>query len=567
MGDRNGIMSKFPLKNILIAKKSIHSISFKLIFAIGGLILAGSFTFWYSIIYTSEEEMLKTTANNASTYINLIKNSTYQYMLSNNSESVQKTFEAMSSEDWIAHIRVFDSNGKIALSSDRKEVNTTIPNNSVICTLCHEGAATSAKTLKFSRSSFSEPQWAVHKEKDARTLRSAIPIFNEPSCYTAKCHYHDETKNILGILETEYSLSALDTRTRQQNIAIATFGIIFTAFTSVILCIILWKIVISHIITMTEGMEIASKGNLDHQVEINTKDEFGILAKTFNSMTKELKSSRERLENWAKELEEEVEKKTEEIRRGQEQYIHTEKLASLGRMAAGVAHELNSPLTGIVTFAHLLMDRTPSENTMDREDLEVIVEQAERCSKIIKGLLGFSRAMPTEKDRININETLRHAINMIQNQAKFHNVHFELDADKSITALDGEASQIEQVFLNLFINAGDAMNNKGDIMITTGKTEVDGKPYAEIVVSDTGPGIPEEHLSRLFEPFFTTKPVGKGTGLGLAVSHGIIKKHGGHIVVKSSSEGATFFVRLPIPQPDTTESENEGVEKTEHHER
>ncbi|UCG77356.1 MAG: HAMP domain-containing protein [Nitrospirota bacterium] len=544
-------MSNFPLKNILIAKKSIHSLSFKLIFAIGGLILVGSLSFWYSIIHTSKEEMLNTTASFATTNVNLIQKSTHQYMLANNLEDVQKTLETMVSEDAISNIRVFDCRGKIAFASDREEVGKTLHGKSETCNICHEDTSKAIETLKFSESAISDPKWTVINRDGKRVLRSVVAIYNEKSCYTAACHFHPEEKQKLGILEADYSLANFDHKTQHQNIAIATFGIIFTAVLSVILCIILWNIVISPILTMTEGMEIASKGDLDHKVNINTKDELGMLAKTYNSMTSELKHSREKLENWAKELEKEVAIKTAEIKRGQEQYIHTEKLASLGRMAAGVAHELNSPLTGIVTFAHLLMDRIPEENKMDREDLEVIVEQAERCSKIIKGLLGFSRAMPAEKNVVDVNDMIEHAINMIQNQAKFHNVEFDADLQKDLPDIGGESSQIEQVFLNLFINAADAMNNKGSIHIQTSQIKVDGKPYVEIVVSDTGPGIPEEHLSRLFEPFFTTKPVGKGTGLGLAVSHGIIRKHGGHIIVKSlPGEGACFFVRLPVPNPN-----------------
>ena len=551
-------MPKLSSLKELIARKSIHSLSFKLIVAIGGLIIVGSLTFWYSIIYTSEEDALRTTANHAKTYINLIKKSTFQYMLANNTDAVQKTFESMASEEGVMGIRVFDCNGAIAFSSDPRDVGKQIPGNSAICKICHEDPASPAKSLKFSKSSFKQPQWVVQKKDDTYILRSVIPIYNEPSCYTASCHFHKETKEKLGILETDYSLSDLYSMTKQQIIAIASFGVIFTALTSVILCIILWKIVIRPLIILSEGMESVSRGDLDHRVNINTKDELGMLAKTFNSMTKELKTSRERLENWAKELEEEVAKKTEEIKRGQEQYIHTEKLASLGRMAAGVAHELNSPLTGIVTFSHLLLDQIPPENKMDREDVEVIIEQAERCSKIIKGLLGFSRAMPAEKNEININKTLRHSIGMIKNQAKFHNISMEMKLDESLPVVNGDASQIEQVFLNLFINAADAMNDKGEIRIKTSNIQIDNKPYVEIVISDTGPGIPEANMSRLFEPFFTTKPVGKGTGLGLAVSHGIIRKHGGHIVVQSRpGEGASFLVRLPVPDSRGRGMENE----------
>jgi len=557
-------MSKISFIKDIIARKSRHSISMKLIVAIGGLIMVGSLTFWYSIIYTGKEEMLKTTANHAKTYLNLIKSSAYYSMLTNNVDAIQKTFEGMASEEGIRSIKVYDMKGKVVFASHKEAVGKTVPITSMTCRMCHTDPSRPAETLTFSRSSFTEPQWTVLQEGEAQVLKSAVPIFNEPSCYTAACHYHKEEEKILGILESDYSLKELNERIRQQSVATATFGIIFTALTSVILCIILWKIVIHPTMILAEGMESVSKGDLDHKIDIDTKDEIGMLARTFNDMTKELKISRERLENWAKELEEEVAKKTEEIKRGQEQYIHTEKLASLGRMAAGVAHELNSPLTGIVTFAHLLLERIPPENRMDREDIEVIIEQAERCSKIIKGLLGFSRAMPAEKDRININETLLHAIGMIQNQAKFHNIVLEKHLDESLPVVDGDASQIEQVFLNLFINAADAMNDKGKITIRTSVTEVDGKQYAQVEISDTGPGIPEAHLSRLFEPFFTTKPVGKGTGLGLAVSHGIIRKHGGHIVVKSSpGEGATFYVRLPVPEQQGAENQDEGNAETD----
>jgi len=231
-------------------------------------------------------------------------------------------------------------------------------------------------------------------------------------------------------------------------------------------------------------------------------------------------------------------------------------------MAAGVAHELNSPLTGIVTFAHLMMMRIPHENTQDREDLETIVEQADRCSKIIKSLLGFSRKTTAEKSLVNINALIENTISLVRNQAKFHNVKFNLDLDDAIPSVDADQNQLQQVFLNLCINAADALNERGQISISTrivtgapdsttqwfkrGYPE-EGAEQIEVEFTDTGPGIPAELLGKIFEPFFTTKPVGKGTGLGLSVSYGIIKKHGGNIFARSEpGKGASFFVRLPI---------------------
>jgi len=549
------------IKELFKAKKSIHSLSMKLIIGIGGLICIGGLAFWYLNIHTVEEETIKNTVTHTNTYINLIKKSSYNSMLTNNASAIQEMFEGMVSEDGISNIRVFDLKGKIYFASNRGEVGKQIPNDSSTCTICHDTFKNTPSPLKISKDALATPQRLMVREGEKRIIKSVVPIYNEPSCSSRACHYHKKDQKILGVLEADYSLATIDSQIKQRKVATATFGILFTILASVILCIILWIIVISPLLKLTDGMRNVSRGDLDTRIDIERKDEIGILSTTFNAMTKEIKTSREKLENWAKELEEEVAKKTEEIRRGQEQYIHTEKLASLGRMAAGVAHEINSPLTGIVTFAHLMLKRLPPDNKMDREDLEVIIEQAERCSKIIKGLLGFSRAIPAEKNEMNTNQTIQHAVSMIHNQAKFHNVHIELDLKQTLPVVAADASQIEQVFLNLLINAADAMNDKGTITIKTGETMVDDKTYIEVEFTDTGPGIPEENISRLFEPFFTTKPVGKGTGLGLAVSHGIIRKHGGHIIVKSlPGKGSSFFVRLPLQSEhpeETSDGENE----------
>jgi two-component system NtrC family sensor kinase len=249
---------------------------------------------------------------------------------------------------------------------------------------------------------------------------------------------------------------------------------------------------------------------------------------------------------WANILEKRVEEKTEETRKTREQLIHSEKLASLGRMAAGVAHEINNPLTGIVTFGHLLLKRFP-EGSQEREDSEVIIEQANRCSNIIKGLLGFARATSAEKIPVGINGIVNGSLDMIRHKADFFDIKFVLNFDEALPPVKANTSQIQQVFLNMLINAADAMEGKGTLTISTRKVIENGKPFAEVEFTDTGHGIPEENISKLFEPFFTTKPVGKGVGLGLAVSHGIIKDHEGEILVKSKvGEGTSFFARLPF---------------------
>ena len=329
------------------------------------------------------------------------------------------------------------------------------------------------------------------------------------------------------------------------------YGGFFVAVISVILCLILYYIVTRPLSMLTEGMNKLSMGDMEQRIHIASKDEIGLLAGSFNSMAEELKEYKEKMENWTKSLEDEVQKKTAEIVRAQEQLINAEKLASLGRMAAGVAHELNSPLTGIVTFAYLMIKRMPKENTQDIEDLKVIIDQAERCSRIVRGLLGFSRKTASEKARVNINLLIENTLSMVRNQAKFHNIAFDVDLDKSAPEVTADPNQIQQVFLNLLINSADAMEERGRVIIASRMVKDNGDKFIELEFTDTGPGIPEDIRGRIFEPFFTTKPAGKGTGLGLSVSYGIIKKHGGQIFIKSEpAEGASFFIRLPIEEED-----------------
>ncbi len=332
---------------------------------------------------------------------------------------------------------------------------------------------------------------------------------------------------------------------------VLVYGGPFVVIMSFILCLILYYFVTKPLSYLVEGMKRLSAGDMDYRINVESSDEIGILAHSFNVMSDELKEYKEKMENWTKSLEEEVQKKTAEIYKAQEQLINTEKLASLGRMAAGVAHEINSPLTGIVTFSHLMLKRTPPENTQDVEDLNIIIDQAERCSKIIRGLLGFSRKTSSEKSMINLNTLLENTLTMVRHQSRFYNILFDLQMDGSLPEVNVDPNQIQQVFLNLLINAADAMEKKGKITLATRPVENNGSRFVEVEITDSGPGIPENIRGKIFEPFFTTKPVGKGTGLGLAVSYGIIKKHEGAIFIKDSpAKGASFCIRLPLARTE-----------------
>ncbi len=327
------------------------------------------------------------------------------------------------------------------------------------------------------------------------------------------------------------------------------YGGPFVIIITIILFLILYNFVMKPLSYLVEGMKHLSAGDMDYRINIDGHDEIAHLARSFNAMSDELKEYKEKMENWTKSLEKEVEKKTAEIYKAQEHLINTEKLASLGRMAAGVAHEINSPLTGIVTFAHLMLKRTPDENTQDIEDLETIIDQAERCSRIIRGLLGFSRKSASEKSMVDLNTLISNTLAMVRHQSRFLDILFDLQLDYAIPKVHVDPNQIQQVFLNLLINAADAMEKKGKVTLATRLIENHAAKFVEFEITDTGSGIPQDILDKIFEPFFTTKPAGKGTGLGLAVSYGIIKKHEGTIIAKNApGSGASFYIHFPVPQ-------------------
>jgi two-component system NtrC family sensor kinase len=278
-----------------------------------------------------------------------------------------------------------------------------------------------------------------------------------------------------------------------------------------------------------------AKGNLDAKVQITSSDEMGELADAFNVMAVALKERDERLRDFA----------TKRI-------MESERLALIGQLSANVAHELNNPLQGIVTYSHLLLERQPPEDS-STEFIQKIVTQANRCRDIIRGLLDFSRQRKPDKTVCDVNSVLQQCVSLVEDQALFLNIQLEESLQDDIPMAVIDPSQIERVFMNMIINAAEAMEDGGQLTLATHYDPA--HRLIEVKFRDTGHGIPEENLERIFDPFFTTKDAGHGTGLGLAISYGIVKEHLGSISVESvAGKGTTFTIRLPV----TTEEEGQG---------
>jgi two-component system NtrC family sensor kinase len=315
----------------------------------------------------------------------------------------------------------------------------------------------------------------------------------------------------------------------------------------VILIIIVVAILLTRkISTPLKRLEVFAKnveeGDYKPDFTIKAPREIENLAFSFNHMAKELDKEKKELENWANTLELKVEQRSEELKKIHEQLFRSEKLASLGKLAAGVAHEINNPLTGVLTNASLLLEDL-EEGDPRREDVEVIVSETIRCREIVKRLLDFARQTKPQKKITNINTLINNIILLVKNQTSFRNIVIDKNLDENLPEVMADLDQIQQVFINLIINASEAMTKGGKLDIDS-KLDKTGE-YIEVIFKDNGPGIPNHIKARIFDPFFTTKE--QGTGLGLSISYGIIERHGGKINLDTKpGEGTTFTIFLPI---------------------
>jgi two-component system, NtrC family, sensor kinase len=325
----------------------------------------------------------------------------------------------------------------------------------------------------------------------------------------------------VGILEQKY------VDIRQQTLftflAITLAGVLV----SMVIAYYISKRISAPINKLVSASAEVARGNLEARVEINSNDELGELSDTFNSMASALKGRDEKLKEFTK-----------------SKIMESERLALIGQLSANVAHELNNPLTGIVTYSHLLLEELPADDP-NRESLEKIVIQADRSRDIIRGLLDFSRQRKPDKTLCDVNAVLIGCVSLLEKQALFHNIQISTNPDVNLPLTIIDPSQIERVFINIIVNAADAMEGYGKLDLSTRLDPSDH--FIEIEFSDTGHGIKKENLEKIFDPFFTTKDTGHGVGLGLAISFGIIKEHKGTISVESELEkGTTFIVRLPV---------------------
>ena len=474
----------------------------------------------------SEELILQS----ADRITDIIGRSTRYQMLHNDREALYQTIRDMGSEPGIRRIRIFNKEGRISFSTDPKEAGSTVDKQGEACYGCH-GKGTPIVRLD-------RPDRArIFRESSGERVLGVIrPIENQPACSNAECHAHPAERRILGVIDSQLSLAAVDASLVTQQKQLIGFTAAALALILLVSIVFVWRVVHKPVQELIAGTHRVAGGELDYRLPVRSRDEIADLAESFNRMTAELAEARARL-----------------LEQTQNALAGSEKMAALGKLAATVAHEVNNPLFGILTYAKLCR-REVAKSALDDEarkglieQLEVIERESRRCGEIMRNLLTFARQAPQRREPNQLNELVTRAVKLMHHQFEMQGIDIETALAPDLAAVECDAGQVQQIILVLLVNAAEAMAQGGRLRVST-EAVADGG--VRLRVRDWGPGIPADVMPHIFEPFFTTKEEQQRTGLGLAVAKSILDQHSGRIEVHSKEgEGAEFVITLPLGKP------------------
>ncbi|HKZ53527.1 MAG TPA: ATP-binding protein [Candidatus Acidoferrales bacterium] len=478
----------------------------------------------------------------------LIQRSTHYQMLRNDREALYQVINTIGSEPGIQRIRIFNEEGRISFSTDPAEVNTFVDKRAEACYACHAQEAPLTRLDRPDRARiFTDAQ-------GNRVLGVIRPIENQPACANAGCHAHPPERRILGVIDADLSLAAVDQKMAEHQANLVSFIGLVVVLASLLSVVFIWVVVHKPVRELMAGTEKVAQGNLDYRLPVRSGDELGTLAASFNKMTADLADAHKELTAWTQTLEDRVEEKTAELQRAQTILVASEKMAALGKLAATVAHEVNNPLSGILTYARLTLktleknDLSPAARAEMIEQLGIITRESRRCGEILRNLLTFARQAPPHREPQQLNTLVERALTLVHHQLDLQAVELNKRLAENLPLIFCDAGQVQQVVLSLLVNATEAMPHGGRLEVAT---EFDAKAdAARVQVKDNGVGIPPEVLPHIFEPFFTTKESQQRTGLGLAVARSIAEQHGGAIAARSTpGEGTEFVLTLPLETP------------------
>jgi two-component system, NtrC family, sensor kinase len=480
----------------------------------------------------NSEELIKQSAYRVA---DIILRSTHYEMLHNDRAALHTVIQELGRETGIRRIRLFNKEGRITFSTDAAEIDTVVDKNAEACYGCHQQSAPLTRLNRRDRA-------RRFIDKQGQSVLGVIqPIENAPECSNAACHEHPADRQVLGVIDANLSLATVDTQIAQNQRTLVYFLIGAIVFGSALAVAFIWVVVYRPVKALIDGTHRVAGGDLSYRLPVTSEDELGDLALSFNKMTAEV-------EGVQTEIEAQVRRKTAELEKAHKVLLSTEKMASVGKLAATVAHEINNPLFGILTYARLVLRNlmkvdVPGRDEME-EQLQTIERESKRCGDLVKNLLTFSRQAPSHREPQDLNTIVHRAILLVKHKLDMASIELRENLADDMPPVECDANQIQQVVLVLMVNASEAMPKGGTLEVTTEFDRV--ADHGVVRVRDTGSGIPPEVLPRIFDPFFTTKEDQNRTGLGLAVAAGIVEQHTGEISVHSApGEGTEFRVALP----------------------
>jgi two-component system NtrC family sensor kinase len=540
---RNTFFSKY-----LKTERSIYG-RVVLIITIMSIILFVSFGVIFRSVY---EQHLNTviiqSGNNVGT---LVEGALYQSMLENDKSTLQNTLDIIHTMPGIEEVNMYDAFDSLVYSSIPLDTVGQIDPN---CIECHDDMATMfPRNVKTYKIISADTDCKMNEsENGQRHLLINTPILNAKSCYTSKCHAHSPDEEVLGSLIIKVPLKELDAAVTKSSMEFYLLATITT-----ILLVSFWIFFTNREIkkplnALVSASIAVAKGDRSMRVEVkpNQLDDMRLVSGAFNNMLDNLQTAQVELENWSQQLEYKVQKKTEELGAAQKELIHIERLASLGKLASSVAHEINNPLSGILIYTKLVQKQLGNPELPDEKKelmlkhLKMIENETKRCGDIVRGLLDFSKKDQQDYEPKALHEILQETFDLMTHTIKIANINFVKFFAATSDLIYCSPNQIKQACIGIIVNASEAIVDSGEIQLKTSNPDSE---TIKIEIIDDGVGIAPLNLLHIFEPFFSTKQQMQGIGLGLSIAHGIIQSHKGRIQVKSvPGQGTTMSIILPL---------------------
>ena len=503
---------------------------------------------------TEKKHLVEAMALGADQLSRSITSATWHAMRDDDRKAAYQIMKVIADKQGVDRIRMFNREGRLVFSTDPREQPGLASLSNEVCISCHGEGPIRDKPTQDSRVRYGTSPAGV------KTISTVTPIYNEPSCSNASCHAHQASTKVLGVVDVALQLDPVQKQTR----AITLQTVLLTAFEvsigAAFVILFTRRFVATPIRQLIEGTKAVSAMELDRPIDVTRRSqELDELVDSFNLMRERLKLAVAELNEMQQTLESKVQERTQQLQTAQRKLIQSDRLASLGQLAASVAHEINNPVSGVLNLS-MLLERLmvngefPAGREAEfRKYLGLISAETARVGRIVSDLLAFSRRSKPQRAPADLNKLVRTTLGLAQHKLKLINAEIVLDLQDNLPLVECDPSQIQQVILNLVLNGAQAMQSRGVGKLTIRTRLLANREEAELCIQDTGEGIAPENLPRIFDPFFTTKADGRGVGLGLAVLYGIVKAHEGEVEVTSQqNKGTTFVVTLPLKTRNST---------------